>query len=121
MPRQSGSLVRQINGHEQRTADAPGWLSGLLGLTVPPTLLAHRQLFASAVRSGEDRNALGLVADGNKGGALDHDLGRERREDHHEHRGTAIPQRAHDQPLDRHAERPRGASAPARGPRRPTK
>jgi hypothetical protein len=34
-------LVRQINGHEQRTADAPGWLSGLLGLTVPPTLLAH--------------------------------------------------------------------------------
>ena len=37
MPRQSGSLVRQINGHEQRTADAPGWLSGLLGLTVPPT------------------------------------------------------------------------------------
>jgi hypothetical protein len=56
MPRQSGSLVRQINGHEQRTADAPGWLSGLLGLTVPPTLLAHRQLFASAVRIGTEAN-----------------------------------------------------------------
>ena len=56
MPRQSGSLVRLINGHEQRTADAPGWLSGLLGLTVPPTLLAHRQLFASAVRIGTEAN-----------------------------------------------------------------
>ena len=58
MPRQSGSLVRQINGHEQRTADAPGWLSGLLGLTVPPTLLAHRQLFASAVRIGTARRQI---------------------------------------------------------------
>ena len=37
--------------------------------------------------------------------ALDHDLHRERRQDHHEHGGVAVPQRAHHQPLDHDAER----------------
>ena len=61
-------------------------------MATPPSRIGGR-----SVNGGK---RLRLVAGDDQRQALDHDLRRERRQDHHEHRRLAVPQRPHHDPLD---------------------